>query len=80
MSLQPSSKVDLDNELKHVEESTDAAEGTLAIDPKAEKKLLLKCDLHLLPPLTVIFFLSFMDRTNIGSSLCTAHRYCPHCY
>ena len=36
------------------------------IDPDAEKKLLLKCDLHVLPPLFVIFLLAFLDRTNIG--------------
>lgn len=30
------------------------------------KKLLRKCDLRLLPPLMVIYFFSFMDRTNIG--------------
>jgi hypothetical protein len=36
------------------------------IDPVAEKKLLLKCDLHVLPPLFVLFLLAFLDRTNIG--------------
>jgi hypothetical protein len=36
------------------------------IDPDAEKKLLLKCDLYVLPPLFVIFLLAFLDRTNIG--------------
>jgi len=38
------------------------------IDPDAEKKLLLKCDLHVLPPLFVIFLLAFLDRTNIGNA------------
>jgi hypothetical protein len=36
------------------------------IDPVAEKKLLLKCDLHVLPPLFVVFLLAFLDRSNIG--------------
>jgi hypothetical protein len=36
------------------------------IDPIAEKKLLRKCDLHVLPPLFVLFLLAFLDRTNIG--------------
>ena len=35
---------------------------------EATKKLLRKCDFRLIPPLMVIFFLSFMDRTNIGTS------------
>lgn len=37
------------------------------IDPIAEKKLLLKCDLRVLPPLFVLFLLAFLDRTNIGT-------------
>ncbi|RGP67580.1 hypothetical protein FSPOR_5767 [Fusarium sporotrichioides] len=37
-------------------------------DPVATRKLLRKLDLHLLPPLMVIYFLSFMDRTNIGNA------------
>jgi hypothetical protein len=36
------------------------------IDPVAEKKLLRKCDLHVLPPLFILFLLAFLDRTNIG--------------
>ncbi|RWA07634.1 hypothetical protein EKO27_g7470 [Xylaria grammica] len=37
-------------------------------DAVAEKKLLRKCDLHVLPPITFIFFLAFLDRTNIGNA------------
>jgi hypothetical protein len=39
------------------------------IDPIAEKKLLRKCDLHVLPPLFVLFLIAFLDRVNIGTSL-----------
>lgn len=35
-------------------------------DSVATKKLLRKLDMRLLPPLMAIYFLSFMDRTNIG--------------
>lgn len=38
------------------------------IDPEAEKKLLRKCDLRVLPPLFVLFLLAFLDRTNIGNA------------
>jgi hypothetical protein len=38
------------------------------IDPVAEKKLLRKCDLHVLPPLFILFLLAFLDRTNIGNA------------
>jgi hypothetical protein len=37
------------------------------IDPVAEKKLLWKCDVRVLPPLFGIFLLAFLDRTNIGT-------------
>ncbi|KAL7775455.1 hypothetical protein CFE70_009298 [Pyrenophora teres f. teres 0-1] len=36
------------------------------IDLVAEKKLLHKCDLHVLPPLFLLFLLAFLDRVNIG--------------
>ncbi|KAI0515168.1 major facilitator superfamily domain-containing protein [Xylaria bambusicola] len=37
-------------------------------DAVAEKKLLRKCDLYVLPPVSFIFFLAFLDRTNIGNA------------
>ena len=49
-----------------------------AAEAQAEKDLLWKCDMRLLPPLMVIYFLSFMDRTNIGVcqqvALCIIHQ------
>lgn len=44
------------------------------VDPVVLKKLLRKCDWHLLPPLTAVYFLSFMDRTNIGTNPCSPCR------
>ncbi|CAG5148379.1 uncharacterized protein ALTATR162_LOCUS2192 [Alternaria atra] len=38
------------------------------IDPIAEKKLLRKCDLRVLPPLFLLFLLAFLDRVNIGNA------------
>ncbi|KAF2868954.1 major facilitator superfamily domain-containing protein [Massariosphaeria phaeospora] len=38
------------------------------IDPEAEKRLLRKCDLHVLPPLFVLFLVAFLDRVNIGNA------------
>lgn len=37
------------------------------IDPVKEKKLMWKVDLRVLPPLTILFLLAFLDRTNIGT-------------
>jgi MFS family permease len=48
--------------------------GSLDIPPSptfdraAERKLLLKIDLHLLPILLLLFLVSFVDRTNIGNA------------
>lgn len=38
------------------------------IDPVAEKKLLLKIDLHLIPILWLLFLCAFIDRINIGNA------------
>lgn len=38
------------------------------IDIKAEKRLLRKCDLHVLPPLCILYVLCFIDRINIGNA------------
>lgn len=35
-------------------------------DAEVEKRLRWKCDRHVLPCITLLFFLSFLDRTNIG--------------
>lgn len=38
-----------------------------------EKKLLRKLDWHLVPGLTLLFLLSFLDRSNGNSFLCSPH-------
>lgn len=38
------------------------------IDPDAEKKLLRKVDLHVVPALFTLFLLAFLDRVNIGNA------------
>ncbi|KAF2685922.1 MFS general substrate transporter [Lentithecium fluviatile CBS 122367] len=52
-----------DEKLEHINDTA----GT-NIDPVAEKALLRKCDLRVLPPLFVLFLLAFLDRTNIGNA------------
>jgi hypothetical protein len=37
-------------------------------DPAALKALQWKCDLHVVPPLFILFLLAFLDRTNIGNA------------
>ena len=38
------------------------------IDRVAEKKLLQKCDLHVLPMISILYMLAFIDRINIGNA------------
>lgn len=38
------------------------------IDPVAEKKLLRKIDIHLIPVLWLLFLCAFIDRINIGNA------------
>jgi hypothetical protein len=71
MSIQPT-KNDLDNGVgsQHIELPKDADHDEVVqnalLDPAAEKRLVWKCDIHVLPAITILFFLAFMDRTNIG--------------
>ena len=39
-----------------------------AIDPVVEKKLLWKCDLHVVPVISLLYMLAFLDRINIGNA------------
>jgi len=54
----------------HIEEATVKANdrniSQYEIDPEAEKKLLRKLDLRVVPMLWFLYMLSFLDRTNIG--------------
>lgn len=45
--------------------SSHAAENQADIN---EKALLRKLDLRLLPPLTILYLLSFLDRSNVGNA------------
>ena len=38
------------------------------IDRNAERKLIRKCDLHVVPILAVLYSLAFIDRINIGNA------------
>ncbi|KAK5091452.1 hypothetical protein LTR05_001635 [Lithohypha guttulata] len=46
----------------------DAGVEAAGIDPVAEKKLLRKIDLHLIPILWLLFLCAFIDRINIGNA------------
>ena len=49
-------------------DSENQTNDTDYIDPTAEKKLLWKVDIHVVPPLLILFLLAFLDRVNIGNA------------
>lgn len=55
------------------EASSDRATDESGLDAIDEKKLLRKLDWHLVPGLTLLFLLSFLDRSNGNSFLCSPH-------
>ncbi|KAJ4348339.1 uncharacterized protein N0V89_009713 [Didymosphaeria variabile] len=59
-----------ENKVALTEEKIEAINDTAGnhIDPVAEKKLLRKLDIRVLPPLFVLFLLAFLDRSNIGNA------------
>ncbi|KAL2823556.1 major facilitator superfamily domain-containing protein [Aspergillus cavernicola] len=38
------------------------------VDPKVERRVIRKCDLHVVPVLMVLYLLAFLDRINIGNA------------
>ncbi|OJD34527.1 mfs transporter [Diplodia corticola] len=61
-------------EAQHVEKiglddgSSTGSDTRIDIDPAAEKRIIRKCDYRVVPPLTILFLLAFLDRTNIGNA------------
>ncbi|KAH8892354.1 MFS general substrate transporter [Thozetella sp. PMI_491] len=66
MSGEPADKLEFDP--VQVENASDKEPDRGVISLETEKKLLRKCDLRVLPAITAIFFLSFIDRSNIGNA------------
>lgn len=51
-----------------VDSSLKEGESLNSVDPASERRLILKCDLHVVPILFLLFLLSFLDRINIGNA------------
>jgi len=45
-----------------------SGESSVSVDSAAEKRLLWKCDLHVLPILMLLYLLAFLDRINASHS------------
>lgn len=46
----------------------DTLDSLDTLDPIAERKLLRKCDLHVIPVIAFLYMLAFIDRINIGNA------------
>ncbi|KAI0399989.1 major facilitator superfamily domain-containing protein [Xylaria palmicola] len=68
----------VEDQIKTLKQAEDGGSSTLEtsteevrpvlLDAAAEKRLVRKCDLRVIPPISLIFFLAFLDRTNIGNA------------
>lgn len=68
----PAPSMEKANEVTGHEPSTvaiqDDSHADIALSPLEYRKLIWKLDVHLLPPLFVLWFVSLIDRLNIGSA------------
>jgi hypothetical protein len=62
MTSKPAILPDKDIEEQH------ATQDDVYIDPVAEKALLRKLDMWIVPPVMLLYLLSFLDRVNIGNA------------
>lgn len=53
---------------QHVPSTPNSVDQRAPIDPKVERRLLMKLDLCIYPPLFVIYMMSFLDRINISNA------------
>lgn len=47
-------------------EMVEAGHTSLEMTPEEEKRLVRKMDIRIFPIVTILYFLSFLDRVNIG--------------
>ncbi|KAL4945883.1 hypothetical protein BDV06DRAFT_229740 [Aspergillus oleicola] len=54
--------------LEAIEDLKTSSTTNLPIDPAIERAVVRKCDLHVVPILTLLFLFAFLDRINIGNA------------
>ena len=66
LTLEPTANEDVEKDgSAELKESNTAA---IRIDPEEEKRVVRKIDLRVMPLVTFLFLLSFLDRSNIGNA------------
>ena len=67
--VESNSKISADaDSSKFTASRTEADSPAPPPDNRAERKLLRKLDLHVLPMISILYMLSFVDRINIGNA------------
>ncbi|KAL4934718.1 major facilitator superfamily domain-containing protein [Aspergillus undulatus] len=61
-------KGDIPSHLETIEDLKTGSTTSLPLDPAIERSVVRKCDLHVVPILTVLFLFAFLDRINIGNA------------
>ena len=64
----PVSETEKTAEVTSLNVDSDQSSPSIDISPMEYRKLIWKLDLHLLPPLFALWFVSLIDRINIGSA------------
>lgn len=67
MSAKDSHTIEKEEQLSSHSHQEDADNPQIAIDPAAEKKLVRKIDIHLIPVLCILLVCTFLDRSALRS-------------
>ncbi|KAI0890121.1 MFS general substrate transporter [Annulohypoxylon maeteangense] len=67
-NYEPGDGKELHGEISHIENLTNTRTTLKSFADLDEKKILRKMDIRLIPPLTVLYLLSYLDRGNIGNA------------
>ena len=59
---------DMTRERKSSLSNDDLTKTSEPIDPMVQKKLVRKCDWHVLPMISILYLVAFIDRINIGNA------------
>ena len=74
---QPSPTMKSGEEMKAPEDNIISLDAAFDVSQVDERKLMRKIDLHLIPWLSLLYLLSFLDRTSIGNAKVFPH-YFPY--
>ncbi|KAL9045143.1 MAG: hypothetical protein Q9214_001772, partial [Letrouitia sp. 1 TL-2023] len=63
---QHDSEKSADDDIQTTEKGAHAGSNSSIVDPQTEKSVVRKMDLHVVPLVSALYLLAFLDRSNIG--------------